>query len=312
MSTDRTVQLAHFWKGPAAKVIASLAMVTLTVAVLARLIIPQANLLADSVAHLRWHYIALSFFVYSADLALVALVWSQIVDLLGKRLSFARQLRYFCLANVAKRLPGTVWYVASRGLLYRSEDVGMGVVSVASGIEFFVAFISGLICVLLFAIPQIPANVAPWLLLGGCAGTAILLAQPRALDPIVRRLQIQGAQRISRRHVLRWMLIYVAAWLVGGAVLYTVASALTVVDVGSLPYILGSWALAGVISTLFFFFPSNWGVTEISLALLLSAIMPPPIAGVVAILMRLLVTAYELIWALLFLALGYADRRKIL
>ena len=71
------------------------------------------------------------------------------------------------------------------------------------------------------------------------------------------------------------------------------------ISTSEIAYIIGAWSLSGGISFLTIFLPSSFGISEISLALLLARILSPVEAGTIVIVVRVLVTAYEVLSALL-------------
>jgi hypothetical protein len=91
-------------------------------------------------------------------------------------------------------------------------------------------------------------------------------------------------------------------WLLGGAMLFSIVSIFAPVDVSHLPFVIGAWTLVGVISVLLFFSPSNLGITEVGISLLLSSFLPGSIAVVAALFVRVTTISFELVWALLALA----------
>jgi len=48
---------------------------------------------------------------YTIDLFIYFAVWVAILQKLGGRTGLLNHFRIFCLANAARRLPGTLWYV---------------------------------------------------------------------------------------------------------------------------------------------------------------------------------------------------------
>jgi hypothetical protein len=91
--------------------------------------------------------------------------------------------------------------------------------------------------------------------------------------------------------------VYVFIWIIGGILLYAIVNILYDLPVAHLGYVIGSWSIVGFLSSLLLFSPSNLGITEVGLSILLSAIMPSSIAVVIAIFARILLISYEIVWA---------------
>jgi hypothetical protein len=109
------------------------------------------------------------------------------------------------------------------------------------------------------------------------------------------------ATQFGYRRTVQWLIAYIPAWILGGIVLFIIANSFIPLPLHQIGYVIGSWSLVGILSYLLFFSPSNLGVTEVGLSLLLANIMPSPIAVVLAITTRIAIILYEIIWALIWL-----------
>jgi hypothetical protein len=85
----------------------------------------------------------------------------------------------------------------------------------------------------------------------------------------------------------------------GGLDLYLLANAIYPVAFDYLPAFIGAWAATGVVGLLASYLMQGMGVTEITLAVLLSGFVPAPVAIVISIFFRILLTIGEVVWALL-------------
>jgi hypothetical protein len=245
-----------------------------------------------------WNII-IAFCLFSIDLMLVAVVWSWIMDSFGTQTSHQRHIANFAVANVAKRIPGTVWYIAGRGYLYGLQGISLSIVSVASTMEFAIAVISGLIASIIFAFPQLFSIRSQQWLIVVFTSISLIFVHPRVIRWLLKKLRVESPIQYRYSSLIQWLVTYFLAWVVGGMVLFAIAGALHPLPISNLPYLIGCWSLAGTISSTFFFFPSNLGVTEISLSLLISHVMPSADAAIIAILMRLFLTGFEFFWALI-------------
>src|SRR5690606_11910342 len=95
--------------------------------------------------------------------------------------------------------------------------------------------------------------------------------------------------------LLRWVVGYVLIWVIGGLILYAAIAALLPVTWDRLGYVIGVWSLMGVLSVTVLLLPSNLGFTEVGLSLLLARILPSSFAVFVAVFVRLLVLAFEIV-----------------
>ncbi|MFN3705029.1 MAG: hypothetical protein ACK4WM_03430 [Thermoflexales bacterium] len=261
----------------------------------------------DELAGLTWRlrpeYFALSAAMFGLALLLVVWLWARLLRALGQPLPFTTHLRYFGMANLAKRLPGTLWYVAGRAYLYRQVGVSPALVALASGLEVIIATLANLLVAVAFAGPTLlsylNANVAaiPAITLATILG--LVLIHPRAMAFMIEKVERRRPEAIpSYDFLVTQVVLSTGVWIFGGLMFYAICAALTEIESKHIFYVVGVWALSSLLSSLILFLPANLGAKEISGSLLLAAIMPLPAALAVAVLSRLLVTAYEVCWAL--------------
>ncbi len=274
--------------------------ILITIVLLGYLIYRERHLLLTYDWYFHPQYFGFSFILYSVDLAIVALVWGWIMNSISKRLNYLTHFRYFSIANITKRIPGTLWYIANRAQLYLSNGIDPKLTTVASGMELSISVLSSIFVCLIFAIPIISQYQFNPILIGIIIMLCIIVIQPRFIEWVLRLLKVEATQ-FSYREILKWLFAYFFAWLLGGILLFSVANSITSIPIENLPYFIGSFGLVNLLSLVVFFLPTNLGITEVGLSLLLSNIMPSSIAVVVAIAFRLIIILYEIVWALISL-----------
>jgi hypothetical protein len=237
-----------------------------------------------------------SFIVFSLDLLVVAYIWGQIMNRISSHLAFKIHFRYFSMSNLAKRLPGTIWYIASRAQLYSQENIDPKVVAVGSGIDIVLGLVSSIVVSLSFAMSiLVRLRINPFILII-ILFTLVVLLNPRILTWIFLKFKIQAPQ-IHHEDIIKWVLTYLLVWICGGGFVFLVGNILIPIPLSDLPYLIGSFALLNILTTALFFSPTNLGLNELGLSLLLSNIMPSSIAVVLAIFVRLITIFYEILWA---------------
>lgn len=277
--------------------------------ILGYLVFQQRELLFAQTWRFRWDALVISFLIFSLALVIAALTWAWIMNSVGQRLSYLRHIRYYCISNLSKRIPGTVWYIANRAQLYKEQGISRRITSLASGLELAVFILSGVFVSALFAIPiALQYRFSLWVLALILAAGVIFL-HPAVTRRVFSALHVE-APVIQYRNLLGWLLAYSIVWALGGIVLYAFSTALTPIPIRNISYIIGSWVFVGVLSTAFFFSPSNFGVTEVGLSLLLSNIMPAPTAVVITIITRIGLIIFELIWALILYGIRIPPGRE--
>jgi len=256
--------------------------------------------------NVRLEYIPLSFLAFSLSLGTVAWIWAQIINTLGYKQPFIAHFRNFSIANFTKRLPGTIWYVVGRAALYKSATVPANLVVVASGIEFLISGISSILISIFFSITllerlKIPYHTFIIITIVGLAVTIIAL-NPRTISWLFRHLKIP-TQQVHYSKVLQWIGGYCLVWLLNGLLPFCVGNIIAPINIQYVPLFIGSVAIVNLLTSMLLFAPSNLGMTEVGLSVLLTVILPSSVAVVLAILSRFLLTLYDLTWALIAILL---------
>lgn len=284
-----------------------------TLAVLAFLLYRERELLFQ----LQWRFnpwlISGAFLAYVSGLTLAVLVWADLMRCFGSTLPATTHIEYFCLSHLAKRLPGTVWYLAGRTYLYKQVDEPLRRVTFASSVELLITFLSGALTSLLFLGYSLTELTAlPWWGWIALAALGLLLLHPRSLHYWSRRFNLNELPPLHFGRLLLWLALYSLTWMIGGLILLASCNLVIAVPLAQLPYLIGSWSLIGTLSFLVFFLPSNLGFSEVGLSLLLATSVPSALAVVIAILNRIIVLFYEIAGiATLVLLIRFARSRVV-
>lgn len=244
-------------------------------------------------ADLRWLAAAAVGYVLSIVAAILG--WTLIMRPFAPQVSLAQHGRIYAVTLVARRLPGTLWYVGGRLILYGDLGISKTFVAIASAVEIVIFVVSGALLGAGF-LPRFP-NVG-WLLAILFLGSALALwFSPDLITSFLRRRGLEPQSAARRTDLAGWLAAYSANWLSGGVMVAAIIAAFTPIGIGDLPYILGAWAFSGAVGTLTIFLPSTFGLVELSLAALLSRIMPLPLAVVIAVVTRLLTYLFDFLLA---------------
>lgn len=280
-------------------------------ALLGYLVYREREVLLNHTWTITWWPLLPAALLFGAGLLLATLIWADVMAAFGSRLSRRLHIRFYCLSHLAKRLPGTIWYVVGRGYLYRQEGESARLVTVASGVELAVLVVSGAFVSLIFLAGSVLSfrRSELWVLLVLLA-LGLGLMHPRVLRLLLTRLSMTAVPwRYGR--VVGWVVLNALIWISGGVLLFFFANTVYPVGWTYLPYVVGVWSLIGVLSVTVLLLPSNLGFTEVGLSLLLGQVMPGPFAVIVALIARLLLIVLDLIWAGLIM-LAVRDGRGIL
>jgi len=281
------------------KTVFSLFAIVFAIFVLGFLLYQEKDELMKFSWNINYEAIILSFILYLIDFLLAVWVWSQILKKLGSEKTFWQHFRSYTISNIAKRLPGTIWYVVWRNEQYQKEGISRKITTFASGIEFVVSIVGGIFAVLIFGISIIAKVMNGYfifVIIIFILMIIIILSQPKITTIILNNLNIDK-HLFTYKLLLSWIVIFFLVWVVGGCFLFSLTNIIFPIGIENIGFFIGSWSLIGLLSYLLTFLPTNFGFNEIGLSLLLSLIMQSSFAVVIAIFARVINLLFEIIIA---------------
>jgi glycosyltransferase 2 family protein len=296
--------LQHGWQG---KAVAGLFFL-LSIAILAAIIASNWDTLTEYDWQIQPIWLGYALLFLAVDLFLGSYAWHMLVSRLTTHNDLQHNIKSWHYANLARRVPGTIWYIASRALLYEKRGLNKRTTSLLSGLELVIILFSG-IATFILTLPfwVMPDEVTTqinqsWLFLI-IVPICFLLVHPTVLNKIWSKVSEAPPAKLLWRDTGRWLIVYLVVWFFGGCVLFSVINLFQPLPWSQLIPVTGMWIIASVVSlagTLAF---SGMGLREISLTLLLAQVVPLPVALIIAIVLRLLWLLGELVAALLSLLL---------
>ena len=238
--------------------------------------------------------------------------WGSIMGRLTGIWRWDHHFRIFYLANLTRRVPGTVWYLFGRVILYERLQVPRSTTLFGTGVEAATIILGGLsVVVLTWPLALANTGLHPlWLLAAVIVGIAIV--HPRFLRRLLQRISPQtAATTVNYRWLGSLAAIYALIWCGGGVLLFLLAQAVYALPLNSLPAVMGAWAASGVVVYTFSFMPFGFGMQELTLTALLAPLLGPGEAVVIALLMRVTLTLNEVLWALIALGLGVSGISRL-
>jgi uncharacterized membrane protein YbhN (UPF0104 family) len=234
-------------------------------------------------------------------LSLIAIVggWVALMRHFAPGVPWWTHVRIYCVTLATRRLPGTLWYVGGRLVLYKRAGISRALVSIASSVEYAVIIVSGALVglVLLPTAVDFPGGPAVPLALAA----VMVIFSPRLVAWLANRIGRPLPVAIGFIDVLGWLAALSVMWLCGGMMLVEIIRAFSPLAGEQTVFVLGAWALTGTLGALTFALPSSFGIGDISLAFLLAQIMPLAEAATVAVVTRFLGLLFEVAVAVIFL-----------
>ena len=211
-------------------------------------------------------------------------------------------------------MPGNVFMFVGRAWMSHSQGLSVERVSAAMVYEQALGVGGALLAVaVLFPFWEYRPGVTALSLIA--IPVLVVLMHPRVFGPLAGwalRLLHRAPLEVTLgfRAVLGLLFLFTLDWLVAGAGAWLLARAVTGLGVDSLPLVIVAYALAYVAGMVAFFIPSGIGVREAVLTASLSKELPGGVALTWALLLRLWVTAVELVFVGLVVGVDLVLRRR--
>lgn len=260
----------------------------------------------------QWHiepiYAVLAVVLYPIGMIPTSVAWHWLLKAFSIDQPFSKNLRVYALSSLPKHIPGFVWYIYSRTLMY--EELGVNPASIVgvTVIETVLLALTGFItAIMVFTLSSgIPEKLAALRFLS-IASIIILLVVviwapggTKLLDKIVKRIRPDALPiQIQRSKLVVSLLWMFVAWTGGGILLWILTRGMTQVHWDLLPKMVGIWGAAGAVSLSIGALIQGLGLREVTLGAMLTTIISPLTAIVVAIAFRLVLTTGEFLWVFL-------------
>jgi uncharacterized membrane protein YbhN (UPF0104 family) len=256
----------------------------------------------------NFFYVILAIILYPLGMLPTVAAWHWLLKAFNVFKAFWLNLRIYALSSLPKHIPGLIWYVTNRTLLYEEQGVPVGTILGSTAFETAMLALSGFITAALVIplqanLPEQFGIIRYLIPLSAVILALLLVFAPSGSRLIYRiissRLKGQTERTIKRSYLgisLGWMFI---AWIGGGILLWMVVNGITPIGIDNVPLMVGIWGLAGAVSLTIGIGIQGLGLREVTLSVLLSLVISPIQAITAAIVFRLVLTIGELLWVLL-------------
>lgn len=288
------------------KLLLALAMVVLTLLFWGYGLYTNWNKLGQYEWRADFRFLLLAFALFPAGFLPSLYGWHRIMSHFARGTDLRVNAKIYCYSTLPRYIPGVVWYVAGRSLLYREKGVPPSITILATALETVLLTVSGLTLALLSmpSIGDLPWGGKPPTLVVALLIPSTILLLPRVLERTLRFFttlpEDEATPRLTYLEIMLLLVVYVIAWLGGGLLLYLLANAIYRVE--PLTSMIGIWTASGVASFLFAFLGGSGG-REVTMSVLLAFYVPLPVAIAISLLSRVIIMVAEVFWVVLFIVL---------
>ena len=285
---DASLALAR--RKPVQRIVGA-ALLLAAVATLGWLVLSNLEQLRAAEWRLEPGRLALGLLLQLSTCVLATVLWMDISAQLGAGWNPRRDARVYAYSLVARRLPGALWHVLGRAAYYGEVGLGKRVGVLGSAIEAGLLVVSG-VAVWLAAF----AEIQP---IGIMVAAGLLAATPLLFRPAMRLAMRGGGEWLPPSgRIYLWLLIDVAAWLLGCTGVYFQYDALYPLGDGAWIQIVAATTASIVASAAVVFLPAGLGLRELGMTGLLAGLMPTAVAASLAVGFRISILTIEILWAL--------------
>lgn len=234
--------------------------------------------------------------LYGLNLAPFIVVWRNIVERLGGPPGWRHNAVRYANTSITRFLPTPAWFLVSRVHVYAQDGLGRRAALAMTALETLLHMYTGAAFFGMLAFE--PARPLTWLYLLLLAPAAAVLVQPHWLN----LRWMSGARPmpgVRRRDILLWLSLYALTWVIAGPFLGWTIRAFSTVPQLPMPELWRIWALSSVVAYLSAYTLGGLGVLrEFALTWLLARFYPAPVALLIALVVRLVLTGAGVGWGL--------------
>ncbi len=311
------VPIALFKKnlGKAASTVLFIAATVVAIAVLTG---TGVELFRQSI-QLNLSLLILSCIVVFIGLLVAVFVWHQVLSSFGIRQPFRVNLRMYSYSLLGAALPGRVWPLAGRSMLYQRMGVSGLRVATASVIE---ACVIGVAAMAVYAVstflwPSTNLWTRPEVGIGFSLLVLVLI-----YPPVFNRLSHWAMKHSKRtealatiyfqtRQLFYWLILEGLMVIIGATAFYVLLSSFVIAPISLLKQMILAWAAVSAAGNLFFWLPATSFLRDGAFIVALTPSVPLPVALVFVLLARIWSIASTLIIVIfIWLLLDLPSRRK--
>ncbi len=245
-------------------------------------------------------YVIVAFLFLIMYFLLLTYGWSRIVGELAVKIPYRKALYVMSTSQVAKYVPGGVWYTLGRVYLGKTlkikEEIGM--LSVI--FETFLLMLTNLVIFLIAAnfagdIPILSPLVSILLIL-----MILVLLYPPLLNTLLNftlRLIKRPQVKLKAKYIniLKLSTYFFGVWICQIAGFYLLINSIYPLSPAHIPDLAIAYTLSWITGFIVLFAPAGLGIREGMMSILLTPVIPSPLAVAMSFITRIWITVLEVI-----------------
>lgn len=215
-------------------------------------------------------------------------------------ISFIQSSWIIAVTQIAKYLPGRVWYMIGRVYIGKKENMKGASLAVSMVLETCLLFISSSILFLISVVVSGKYEFKFILLCVILLLSAFIIIEPHILNTIINFIlkifkKPMVHINISYLKILLLSIYFFGLWSAQIIGFYFLLNSIYTIPISYIFELAGAYTLSWIAGFIVIFAPSGLGVREGVMTLLLASIIPSPLAIAVSFIARVWITVFELI-----------------
>ena len=276
---------------------------------LARILYRDWNKISTYDWDVNYYLLVFSFILMVVSSIVIGLGWNLILRLLGAVVGYRKALKIYLLTELGKYIPGKIWTMVGKVYLLEKEGVDGVKAATSVGVRLAIHVVSGLLIFLVSLLFWTPAeSVRRVYFLFFLLPLGLLFLHPsvfgRTLNFALKRLKRDSIKfTLKYEHIILLIFFWCGWWVLTGISIYFLIVSIYPLSSTLLPAIIGICAITWLAGFFSFIVPAGLGIIEGMVVLLLSLYLPVYMATLIALLIRVLRTANNVLCAAVALKL---------
>jgi uncharacterized membrane protein YbhN (UPF0104 family) len=282
------------------KRILTAAVIVIIFAFLIRNLVTNWSKIPFESLHANVLLIILSFCALIMNFLCYGKSWQQIMRALGAPITFSQSIWMIATTQIGKYLPGKVWYMVGRVYIGRQARLDGKKLALSMVLEACLLHVTGGIIFLISTLISGNYNIG-WVIISIILiSMALIILHPKILGRvanfflrILKKPQIEST--LTYPQIIKISVYFFGLWIGQVIGFYLLVTAIYQIPLYYVPTLAAVYTLAWISGSVAVFAPAGLGVREGVMTLMLSPILPMPLAIAISFITRVWVSIFEIL-----------------
>jgi len=219
---------------------------------------------------------------------------------LGAPITFAQSVWMIATTQIGKYVPGKVWYMVGRVYVGKKESIEGKSLALSMVLEACLLHVTGGVIFLISTVIAGNYKIG-WLIISAVLIiTAVIILHPKILGHVVnfflrilKKPQIHST--LAYGQIAKVSVYFFGLWIGQVIGFYLLISAIYPIPFSYIVHLASAYTLAWISGSVALFAPGGLGVREGVMTLLLSPVLPTPLAIAISFIARVWITVFEIV-----------------